>query len=76
MGNPSNTTNLVALPVLGEIDVDAIYRNPAMRFHKRKDRMATVINEELIEKAKRIGAGNFSKGVRMALNAYIEDKTF
>jgi len=71
----SNTTNLVTLPVLGEIDMDAIYRNPAIRFHKRKDRMVVCITQELIEKAKRIGAGNFSKGMRMALNAYAEDKT-
>lgn len=68
------TTNLVELPVIGEVDVDAIYRNPAVRLHKRKDRMVTCLNQELIERAKRIGAGNFSNGVRMALNAYVEDK--
>lgn len=66
----------VLLPIMGEVDVDAIYRNPAIRLAKprRKSgamrKQCTMLDTESIARAKEIGGGNLSLGVRLALGQW------
>lgn len=74
-----SVSHLVTLPILGEVDVDAIYRNPNTRLYRKRNgrkpmyesgslkRHLALLTPELAEKARALGDGNFSAGVRLAL---------
>lgn len=69
----------VSLPILGEVDVDAIYRNPNIRLVEKrrsgpKPRYGVALKKQIvmldqgsIKTAKSLGRGNISKGVRKAI---------
>ena len=70
----------VWLPILGEVDVDAIYRNPNVRLYRKRKcglkpiydtgamkRCLVALPPLLEEKARALGNGNLSAGIRAAL---------